>query len=690
MSGPRRPDGTASGTVVPTDVPETGGTSGPPDGIRDRADRPRADRLQAPGDRLRRLRLVDRTRWRRAPLLDAAVALLYLAVAGYVTAELWLHRDRMTYADNDMMLFEWMLARAAHAVTELENPLYSTALNAPDGVNLMANTSVLGIGVPLTPVTVLFGSQTTYLLAVVLSLAGTATAWYLFLSRRLRTGRVGALVGGLFCGFAPGMISQATGHLHMIAQFLVPAILAVVFTPRTDRVVRHGVLLGLLVTYQVFLGEEVLVFLVLACGLFTLGHLVAAPRDVRRVAPAFLGRLGVGALTGTVLLAYPLWFQFFGPGHYRGLPFDPAGYALDLESFTASARQSITGFDSVPGLLSPNPTEENSFFGLPLIVLCVVIVIWQWRRPLVRALALCAVVFATLALGRDVRLGGQLIDVPGPYRLVAELPLIDLAVPARFPLICVPVIGILLAISLGEVHLRPARSGTAARPDSVAGAEAPVGSGSAAGSEASVGSDPVAGAEAPVGSGPAAGGVPPARERTPVRLLWTGAVVAALLPLVPAPLRTKPVWPVPEFVASGQWRAYVPPGRTLVPVPPTTGGEATAGMYWSARTGLAFTAPGGYFIGPTGPDDPQGRWGSPDRPTAVLLDRVAFTGEVPVIGDPERRQAVEDLRHWRAAIVVQGGLHRGAPVKETLDKLLGPGREISGAWVWDVRPLVDG
>ena len=111
-------------------------------------------------------------------------------------------------------------------------------------------------------------------------------------------------------------------------------------------------------------------------------------------------------------------------------------------------------------------------------------------------------------------------------------------------------------------------------------------------------------------------------------------------------------------------------------------------MYWSARTGLAFTAPGGYFIGPTSPDDRQARWGAPDRPTAVLLDRVAFTGQVPEIGDEQRRQAIEDLRHWRAAVVVQGGLHQGTPVKQTVDLLLGPGRMISGAWVWDVRAQV--
>lgn len=572
--------------------------------------------------------------WTCGRRTDAAVLAGYLTVAGYVTSLLWRRPGEMTYADSDQVLFEWMLAHAARALTHLENPLYSTSLNAPEGVNLMANTSVLGLGLPLAPVTLLFGSRVAFLTALVVCLAGTAAAWYLLLSRRIVRSRGAAALGGLLCGFAPGMISQATGHLHMIAQFLVPVILAVVFDPRPGRVVRRGVLLGLVVTYQVFLGEEVLAFLALACLVFTVGYAAAAPHRARVLARPFLGRLAVGAATGAVLLAYPLWFQFCGPGHYRGMPFDPTAYSLDLASFGTYARQSLTGFDPVPGHLSPNPTEENSFFGLALLVLTIVIVLWQWRQPLVRALTGCGLIFALLSLGNEIRIDGSTTGVPGPYRLLAQLPLIDLAVPARFPLICVPVIAILLAISVDQLP-----------------------------------------------RGTSAGG--------PVRLLWAGALAAVLLPLAPLPIRTKPAWPVPDFVATGEWRAYVPPGRTLVPVPPTMGAESTTGMYWSARTGVAFTAPGGYFIGPTGPDDPRARWGSPERPTARLLGRVATTGKVPTITDADRAQAIDDLRHWRAAIVVQAGLHLGNPVKETVERLLGPPRRISGAWVWDVRPLVD-
>ncbi|RLP85094.1 hypothetical protein EAD89_25025 [Micromonospora sp. BL4] len=571
-------------------------------------------------------------------LPDALVVAGYLALAVLLTSGQWRHAGRLFHQAGDQVLFEWMLAHAARAVVEGENPLYSTTLNAPDGVNLMANTSVLGLGVPLAPVTLLFGSQAAFCVAVVCCLAGTATAWYALLRRRLVTARSAAAIGGLICGFAPGMIAQAGAHLHMAAQFLVPAILALVFRPATSGGVwRPGVGLGLLLVWQVFIGEEVLVFLALAAGVFALGYALADRVAARQLAPALLGRLGVAAVVAAVLLAYPVWFQFHGPQHYSGMAFATHGFQLDAASFTASARQTVLGDDWLPGLLSPNPTEENSFFGPGLLVLAVVVVIWLWRRPLVRALAGCGLLFALLSLGTELRVDGTATGIPGPYRLVARLPLLDLAVPARFALVCVPVLGVLMALSLDRV--RAARG-------------------------------------------------PRTAPGLPVRLLWTGAVAAALLPLVPTPIRAVPVAPVPEFVAEGGWRPLVPPGRTVVAVPPVTGAALSPVMLWSARTGLAFRAPGGYFIGPTGPDDPAARWGAPDRPTAALLRRVAETGTVPVLTDADRRQAVEDLRHWRAALVVLGRLAHGEPVRRTVEELLGPARPVDGGWVWDVRDRV--
>ncbi|WBC14727.1 hypothetical protein O7600_27150 [Micromonospora sp. WMMA1998] len=571
----------------------------------------------------------SRRRWRPRPV-DALVVAGYLGLAVLLTTDQWRRPERLFHQAGDQMLFEWMLARAARAVTGGENPLWSAALNAPDGVNLMANTSVLGLGVPLTPVTVAFGSQAAFLVAVTLSLAGTATAWYALLACRLVRSRAAAAVGGLVCGFAPGMVAQAGAHLHMAAQFLVPVILALVFRPATDRVRRDGVLLGLAVAYQVFLGEEVLVFLALAAGVLAGAYALADRAAARRLVPVVARRLGIGALVAGVLLAYPLWFQFFGPGHYSGMPFHTLGYRLDLASFTATARQTVAGDAHRAGLLSPNPTEQNSFFGPFLPLLALLVVVRLWRRPLVRALAACGLLFALLSLGASVVLNRHDTGVPGPYRLLAGVPLLDLVVPARFALVCVPVCGVLLALALDRVR----RSGT--------------------------------------------------RAWAP----WAGAVAAALLPLTPTPIRTVPVTPVPAVVSGGGWQAYVPPGRTLVPVPPVTGAAVSPAMFWSARTGLAFDAPGGYFIGPRSATDPTARWGAPDRPTSLLLRRAAETGQVPPVGDVERRQAVEDLRHWRAAALVQADSSPADPVRATVDALVGPGRDVPGGHLWDVRPLL--
>ncbi|MEU2701803.1 hypothetical protein [Micromonospora aurantiaca (nom. illeg.)] len=569
-------------------------------------------------------------RRRRPRPADVLVVAGYLGLAVLLTTGQWRRPERLFHQAGDQMLFEWMLARAARAVTGGENPLWSGALNAPDGVNLMANTSVLGLGVPLTPVTVVFGSQAAFLVAVTLSLAGTATAWYALLARRLVRSRAAAAVGGLFCGFAPGMVAQAGAHLHMAAQFLVPVILALVFRPATDRVRRDGVLLGLAVAYQVFLGEEVLVFLALAAGVFAGAYALADRAAARRLTPVVARRLGVGALVAGVLLAYPLWFQFAGPGHYRGMPFHTEGYRLDVVSFVTTARQSVAGDARRAGLLSPNPTEQNSFLGPFLPLLAVLVVVRLWRQPLVRALAACGLLFALLSLGSPVVVNRHDTGLPGPYRLLAGVPLLDLVVPARFALVCVPVLGVLLALALDRVRR---------------------------------------------------GGV---RTWAP----WAGAVAAALLPLAPTPIRAVPVPPVPAVVSGGGWREYVPPGRTLVPVPPVTGAAVSPAMFWSARTALAFDAPGGYFIGPRSATDPAARWGAPDRPTSLLLRRAAETGRVPPVGETERRQAVDDLRHWRAAALVQADSSPGDPVRATVDALVGPGRDVPGGYLWDVRPLV--
>lgn len=172
--------------------------------------------------RPRAVRLLAAVRRHR---LDLLAALVCAVLAGWVTHGLWPNPAGRTLALNpeDQALYEWFLAVDARALLG-DFGLLTDRLNAPDGVNLMANTTVIALGIVFAPVTVLLGAPVTFALLAAANLAGTAFAWYLLFHRTLRARRLAAALGGGLCGFGPGMISQTNSHLHMTAQWLVPVI----------------------------------------------------------------------------------------------------------------------------------------------------------------------------------------------------------------------------------------------------------------------------------------------------------------------------------------------------------------------------------------------------------------------------------------------------------------------------------
>jgi hypothetical protein len=580
-------------------------------------------------------------RWRRPVVHDLLAVVGYLLVTAYVTARFWINPAGRASTANliDQYLFEWMLSHAARSVTELSNPLFSDRVNAPDGVNVMANASVLGLAVPLTPVTVLWGPTVAYAVMITVALAGTAVAWYFVLSRYVVTSRFAAFVGGGFAAFAPGMISQATGHAHMIAQFLVPLIVWRVFRlaqprPAQMRPVRDGVILGLLITYQVFIGEEVLFFTALACAVAVVTYALMRPREALGRWRPFAAGLGTAVGVAAVLLAYPLYVQFFGPGYIRGLP-GVTHINADLGGYPRFSYLTLAGEQNTKTPFGQNSSELNSFFGWPLLLVVAGIVGWLRRELAARIAAVVAVVFAVLSFGRQLDYADRPIGVPGPWQLVADLPLFGSVVPTRFALVTAAAFAVLLALALDRA-LRA--------------------------------------------SGPTVRGVPR------VGLLWTALIVLALLPVAPRPLPAREVPPVPTFFTSGAWRAYVSDDGAVMVVPPDRGQQRLS-MRWAAAGRGDFRITDGYFLGPI-PDSPQ-RYGTLVRPVTpfmkIILD--AYGSGVPAqVTDADRAVARDEMALKRvAAVVMLADQARGDAIRSTLDAMLGPGQRVADVWLWDVR-----
>jgi len=125
----------------------------------------------------------------RGQVRDTLVCLGFLLLAGWVTNGLWPNPGGRILALNppDQILYEWFLAHGTR-VWNGDFALVTDRLNAPDGVNLLANTTVIALGALFTPITVLFGAPTTFAVIVGLNLAGTAAAWYLLFRRTMGAG----------------------------------------------------------------------------------------------------------------------------------------------------------------------------------------------------------------------------------------------------------------------------------------------------------------------------------------------------------------------------------------------------------------------------------------------------------------------------------------------------------------------
>jgi hypothetical protein len=170
------------------------------------------------------------------------------------------------------------------------------------------------------------------------------------------------------------------------------------------------------------------------------------------------------------------------------------------------------------------------------------------------------------------------------------------------------------------------------------------------------------------------------------RALWSGALAAALLPLIPTPLRAEVPPPVPTFFTHGTWRQYAGTG-SVVPVPPDE--WSSDALRWAVATDLQLRIADGYFLGPRGSDNPRARFGATPRWTTDMLRSVATTGRTPTITGDVRSQFVEDLRYWQAdALVLVDRPHRDA-LRAVLDELVGrSGIDVGGVLVWDVREFV--
>jgi hypothetical protein len=470
---------------------------------------------------------------------------VYVAAAVALNWRLWAGLGTMSAlgdpgpADNDLMA--WFTRYAADAVAHGHLPaLVTTGLNAPRGIPLMWNNSVLFPAVTLAPVTLLAGPLASLTVLATLGYAGSAAAMYWLLRRHGASVLAGGLGGAVF-GFSPGMLNAGVDHYGMQFAVLTPLMIEAVASIITGRgnPLATGARLGLLAAAQLFTGEEMLADVAVASLVLLLVLAASRPSAVR----ARLGGTAVGLATGAagalLLCAYALWAQFRGPLAEHGTPWKIANHGNSLGAFVNPQAQLVfhtaSSADYAASHLAGS-SEYLAYLGPPLLILVVAVTIWYWRDLRVRSAGVTWAVLEALSLG----VNGPLL----PFHWLQALPLLGDTFPSRLSILADGAAAAVLAFGLDLAW----------------------------------------------SSVPRTAGLP--RRAAP-------AVVAllAVLPLVPHPVAAVPGARVPAAWGAVFTRLHLSPdaGVLVVPLPYSLQGEA---MLWQADTGQPAELVAGWFLGP--------------------------------------------------------------------------------------------
>jgi hypothetical protein len=377
---------------------------------------------------------------------DHRVRTFLTVVAAYLVLSLllWWHvwsahpTSTTTCGCGDSSLFTWFLAWPAYAISHGLNPLYSTALFHPTGVNLLSNTAEVGIGVVLAPVTWLFGPVATLNVALTLSPVLSALAMFVLI-RRWVSWAPAAFIGGLLYGFSPFILIALTDAHLMLAMAPIPPLIVAcldeMLLRQRRKPVATGVVLGVLVSVQFLIGSEVLVLVVIVVGigmalliLYGLTHRDALRSRIHYAVAALV----TAAITATVLLAYPVWFALAGPAHLSGPIWGVSDISYggnDLRDYVLPSTPSpaFTALDHRFGGYQA-PTLSGQYFGIGLIAVLVIgVIIWRRDRRLWLFGAI-GVISVPLSMGLQFHRWTL-------WRLFVRLPLMDNIIPSRFLLI---------------------------------------------------------------------------------------------------------------------------------------------------------------------------------------------------------------------------------------------------------------
>jgi hypothetical protein len=467
-----------------------------------------------------------------------------LALAGYGAAALLIFGRTVVTAPSttvvgdagaDKTIPMWSFVWWPHAIGVGHDPFDANVVWAPHGIDLAWVTSMPGVSLLGYPLTALAGPVVAY---NVLALAGCAlSAWaaYLLACHLCRSFWPSFAAGWIY-GFSAYEIGHMVGHLNLVFVPLLPlgALLAM---HRQEGLIgrwRFVVLLVLVLTGQFLVSTEVFLTFLLVAALFALLAMWQFDALGRRQL-RLTTRDSLLALALSAVVLSPYLVHMFVVSGSAGAPIrSPFSEAADLLNYAVPTRRIWAGgswLTAFTDRFTATGAERGAYLSLPLLVAVLAFSIGRPSRPARKILGLGLVGLVLASLGPEIRVAGHGI-LPGPWKVLAKLPVTKTALPIRLTVYISLVVALMVALWLAEGPGRP-------------------------------------------------------------WLRWAVVLVGVALVL---PNPSSALWgssvPDSPFFADGTYKSYLRPGETVLVLP---FGAAGWSLLWQARTDMAFRLVGGHF-----------------------------------------------------------------------------------------------
>lgn len=577
----------------------------------------------------------------------------FASVLAYWPTSIFSTQRIVTCGCDDIATQAWFLAWTPYAIAHGLNPLWTSWINVPHGVNLMANTSMPFLGAAFSPVTASLGPVAAFNFSMRAAFFLSALSMFFCLHRLVRS-RFAALVGGLLYGFSPYMAGQANGHLNLLfvpIPPLVGLVLIEIFVRRRWKPVIAGFVFAALLDAQFYVSAEIFVntilFAVIGLLIAALTHSGEAIGRLRAALPVLgwaVGFLIIG-------IGYGVWFQLVGPQHISGAAQPFIGiwaFRSDLLGLivpTASQRFGPAHLIAIgSGYAGGNVPENGTYLGLPILIVVVAVVVWLRRHAIVVFAGILGAVAFVLSLGPTLFVDNHDTHIPMPFFFYRYLPLIDNEVPIRYTLFVQLFVAVIVAAGIAQVM------GVLRRSNERSGRSA--------------------------------------RLRSRSLGVALGIVVAgALVPLVPRfPIHNAPSG-TPQFFVADATR-MIPSGSVVLTYPYPVNPDNFA-MLWQAQADFRFKILGDYAFTPQ--PDGKGTTAPPLlAPSTVqrLFEYAMFDDHSPVGKPPPfRMHTLVEIRtflsNYQVGTVIASpfGDHFEM-VRRYLTASIGPAQSVGGVLVW--------